>query len=659
MAAAVADLMCDPSALGSREREELLPVSQWRPLPSGQAKQLRNSSVKAAGGQRAIELDLILPEGESLTPSLVAEALSRGIGKPLPAGYCLRADSPDAPGTHAEATRMGDKWVGPDGAEATELGNHRRNRSWTLIRRDEVPRGRRIHKLIWVYKVKRDGTAKARLCVQGSTLESGIDYDQAFSAALRYSSARGLFAFAAKHGCRVRSVDLVAAYLQGRFLDGEVVYCSQPQGYVELDADGQPLIAKVEKPIYGIQQAGRRLQRLLFAWLIDQGFSQLDDSDGCVFVRELASGEIIRIGVYVDNLQIVHSAVLDDKGRGPKGCYYNDFIDALSAAWEVVDEGPMEDLLGIEVDYLPDGSIKLHQTRYIEKVVARFLPDGPLSHVQSNSLPYSGDFLPRVVNALAQDAGAHPELVKPFQERVGCLMYAATSTRPDITYMVHKLCTCLQKPTPELMREVDHLLSYLARHSAVGLTFTKQASKLLGFADASWETRHSTSGWVVLWQQAALAWGSRRQKSIALSTAEAEIIALSEAAKDIVYLRKWLAGVGEAQPAPTTLCTDSKAAQDISYNPEQHDRMKHVQRRHFYVRDMVETFELEVPHVSTVDNIADFFTKPMHNSKQFFNFRRIIMNEPDPTAIHASLVASAHRFWTSFRGGASEGEALE
>ena len=74
---------------------------------------------------------------------------------------------------------------------------------------------------------------------------------------------------------------------------------------------------------------------------------------------------------------------------------------------------------------------------------------------------------------------------------------------------------------------------------------------------------------------------------------------------------------------------------------------------------MVETFELEVPHVSTVDNIADFFTKPMHNSKQFFNFRRIIMNEPDPTAIHASLVASAHRFWTSFRGGASEGEALE
>ena len=80
-----------------------------------------------------------------------------------------------------------------------------------------------MHKLIWVYKSKRDGTAKARLCVQGTTLEAGVDYDQVFSAALRYSSARALFAYAARNGCKVRSVDLVAAYLQGEFVDGEVV----------------------------------------------------------------------------------------------------------------------------------------------------------------------------------------------------------------------------------------------------------------------------------------------------------------------------------------------------------------------------------------------------------------------------------------------------
>ena len=56
--------------------------------------------------------------------------------------------------------------------------------------------------------------------------------------------------------------------------------------------------------------------------------------------------------------------------------------------------------------------------------------------------------------------------------------------------------------------------------------------------------------------------------------------------------------------------------------------MKHVQRRHFYIRDMVESFEIEVPFVRTDDNIADFFTKPMKTATKFFNFRRKIMNEP-------------------------------
>ena len=115
---------------------------------------------------------------------------------------------------------------------------------------------------------------------------------------------------------------------------------------------------------------------------------------------------------------------------------------------------------------------------------------------------------------------------------------------------------------------------------------------------------------------------------MALSTAEAEIIALSEAAKDVVYERKWIKGVGHPALKPTLLYTDSKAARDVSYNPEQHDKMKHVERRHFFVRDMVEKFELSVPFVRTANNLADFFTKAL-KPKTFFAFRKTIMNEPD------------------------------
>jgi hypothetical protein len=544
----------------------------------------------------------------------------------------------------------GEIWVQ---AEQKEIDNHHRNGSWTTISRSEVPDGRRIHKMLWVYKVKRDGTAKARLCVQGSTLEAGVDFDQVFSAALRYSSARALFALAARTGCEVRSIDLVAAYLQGSFEEGEAVYCHLPPGRVELDNKGRPKIARVEKPIYGIQQAGRRLQRKLFAWLRDFGFKCLDDSDPCIF-RLDSDGEILVVGVYVDNLQIVHSATLDGDGRGPDGCAYNRFVDDLRASWEVVDEGPMEDLLGIEVTRNQDGSITLHQQRYVESLVRRFLPDGPLPHVQKNSLPHSKKFLERMNEALAQTECHHPELVKPMQSRIGCLMYATTSTRPDIAFAVHQLCQCMQKPTPELMLEVDHLLSYLSRHSAVGLTYTSGDSRLVGFADASWETRASTSGWVVSWQSAALSWGSRKQKSIALSSCEAEIIALSEATKDVVYLRKLAAGIGFAEPDPTSLSTDSQSARDVSYNPEHHGRMKHVLRRHFYVRDMVEEHEVSVPFVRTHLNLADFLTKPIDNVQQFYWLRGEIMNEPGRGDRSPSVPGNATSSSPAVRGGASK-----
>jgi hypothetical protein len=180
----------------------------------------------------------------------------------------LRADSDGAPSSHAEAASMGELW---GSAELKELGNHSSNESWSTIRREDVPRGRKLHKLVWVYKRKRDGTCKARLCVQGCTLLSGIDYDQTFSSTLRHSSARAIFAFAARTGCWMRSIDYVAAYLQGKFTEGEVVYCHMAPGYEQYGKDGKSLVLRVEKPIYGIPQAGRRLQRQIFPWLKEIG----------------------------------------------------------------------------------------------------------------------------------------------------------------------------------------------------------------------------------------------------------------------------------------------------------------------------------------------------------------------------------------------------
>ena len=103
-------------------------------------------------------------------------------------------------------------------------------------------------------------------------------------------------------------------------------------------------------------------------------------------------------------------------------------------------------------------------------------------------------------------------------------------------------------------------------------------------------------------------------------------MALSEATKDVVYLRKFTRGlVPSMSSSPTVLATDNKAARDLSYNPEHHDRSKHIARRHFFVRDMVEALEIVVPLVNTNDNDADFFTKPLP-PKRFKCLRRRVMN---------------------------------
>ena len=139
------------------------------------------------------------------------------------------------------------------------------------------------------------------------------------------------------------------------------------------------------------------------------------------------------------------------------------------------------------------------------------------------------------------------------------MMYLSTNTRPDIAFAVNQLCRVMAKPTPELVEELDLVFIYLHYHPETGLTYENEPICLSAASDASWETRYSTSAWLITITAAGacVAWGSTKQKCVALSTAEAEIIALSEAAKEVVYFRKFLRGVNKSYiTGPTRLARD-------------------------------------------------------------------------------------------------------
>ena len=424
-----------------------------------------------------------------------------------------------------------------------------------------------------------------------------------------------LVALAARHALLVVRWDLTSAYLQGELQPGEEVYTHVPPGQPEFDDAGRPLRCRVVKPIYGLVQAGRRFQRTLFPWIVAQGFEQ-SSTDPCVFVWK--GDEHLYVGVYVDDIMVVHS-----DGEAPA---FHEFKRAFFARWQAEDEGEMADLLNVHIRR-GDGCITLHQEPYIRGMVRRFAPDGFPSDLPRTSTPSDAHLAQTVADAQAADITTDAALTNRFQTLVGALLYAATHTRPDIAYAVGMLCRVMSRSTPALYAYAMVVLRYLDRNAAIGLRYTSVPTTLEGYFDANWDVLRSTTGWLVTWQSAVIAYGSKSQKGVATSSAHAEIVAASEAAKDVVHHRTKFAEFKHPPLSATLLYGDNQAANNLAYNPELHERTKHIARRHFYIREVVEEGQIVVPYVRTIDNLADFFTKHQ-TPKVFFAMRAKIMNIP-------------------------------
>ena len=275
-----------------------------------------------------------------------------------------------------------------------------------------------------------------------------------------------------------------------------------------------------------------------------------------------------------------------------------------------------------------EDSVTLRQTAYIDKLVTYFVPEGVPDSFTDRMTPAAAD-LPQLVNE-AIDAPDQPSVedVRKFQALMGSLLYCATHTRPDVAYAVGLLCRAMARPTPALFTAARRILFYLYRHRSLGIRYEASDQRLHGFTDSDWAVRRSTSGHVFVLCSAAISWSSKRQPTVALSSCEAEIMAASEAAKEAIHLSRFAAELSFGDgDTPVALATDNRAAQDLSYNPEHHARVKHIERRHFFIREAVESHSISVPFVRSADNMADFFTKPLV-AAQFFPMRDTIMNVP-------------------------------
>lgn len=458
---------------------------------------------------------------------------------------------------------------------------------------------------VWVFKRKLDEFGnviryKARLCAQGFTQEKGVDFDETFAPVARLSTIRALLAIAIKEGLEIYQVDVDSAYLYGE-IDKEI-YMMAPPGF---DLKGDVLL--LLKAIYGLKQAGKIWNTVLHKALIDAGFT-VTTVDPCLYLYRLGDVVII-IAVYVDDIII-----------GCKPAQYEIIAGVLKKHFQIKEIGLAHWILGIQV--IRDGNtLKLGQSSYLQSTLSAH----GMIDCNPAYTPAAGEDNSMKIWRPDDDAQllmkGDPAI---YRSIVGRLNYAAISTRPDLSFAVSLASRFMAHPTQEAWLFLKRMLKYIKATQDFGIVSEISDIPLIAWTDSDWDSdrndRRSVSGYICFLYGVPVSWYSHKQATVALSTMESEYMAVTEAAKEIIWLRRLLADLGLAQEGPTTLFVDNKAAIDLAHNPMHHSRTKHIDIKWHFIREQIDANIINLSHVASAENRADIMTKPLSRSK-FENLR--------------------------------------
>jgi hypothetical protein len=288
-----------------------------------------------------------------------------------------------------------------------------------------------------------------------------------------------------------------------------------------------------------------------------------------------------------------------------------------------IKEGPLEYCLGLQVEQT-DGCVKVHQSKYALEVLERFQMHNcnpAATPLELGSQPSCND-----------DGERPPGLQEEHRQVVGSLMYLVVATRPDLALAVSRLSKVLANPTVPHMQLAKRVLRYLRGTSSLGLVYTRSdthCNELVGYVDADWagctDTRRSTTGWFFRLNGGPVSWLSKLQSLVALSTTEAEYVALCSAGCEAVYMRGLLKEIGFEQPdTGTSVHEDNFGCVQLTKDSVHHTRTKHIDIRHHKIRELVADKVVRVVQCPTVDMVADALTKPLARQR-FLNLRPLLM----------------------------------
>jgi hypothetical protein len=511
--------------------------------------------------------------------------------------------------------------------EVSELEHHQ---CWDVVAATAVPEGAKVLPTMWVFKIKRfpDGRVrrfKARLVVRGDFQVEGEDYDEKYAPVVPWSTVRLMLSIAASQGLATRQVDFSNAFVQAHLHETKPIYVKAPPTF-HSDVSDQ-IVLKLNRSLYGLVQAplywGNHLRDAL---VYDHGFTESLTSP-CLYYRD---GVVIL--TYVDDCLFFAK----DKRQ----------IDALlesirkKSDLQFTIEDDAFTFLGVQLKTHDDGTVEFLQTGLIDKI----LKHCNMTECNTKSTPANQ-------TPLGTDANG-PSFDKSFDYAsiVGMMMYLSSNSRPDIQFAVHQCARFTHCPKRSHGEAILRICRYLQGTKDRGLCFKPtETLKLDCYCDADfaglYNVEHhqdpvcvkSRTGFCLTLGDCPLLWVSKLQTEIALSTTEAEYIALSQAIRELLPMRALFQEVGTTLKLkcaiPTilhsTVFEDNNGALSLATSPKISPRTKHIAVKYHHFRSKIGSDKgIIIQRVDTKEQKADIFTKGL-GAQQFDYIRRLVMGWPN------------------------------
>jgi hypothetical protein len=478
-----------------------------------------------------------------------------------------------------------------------ELNNFMRNEVWHLVPRPN----QNIVGTKWVFRNKQDEHGvvtrnKARLVAKGYSQVEGLDFDETYASVARLESIRILLAYATYHGFKLYQMDVKSAFLNGPIK--EEVYVEQPPGFEDNEYPNH--VYKLSKAFYGLKQAPRAWYECLWDFLITNGFKS-GKADPTLFTKTIAK-DLFVCQIYVDNIIF---------GSTNKSTC-EEFSRIMIQKFEMPMMEKLKYFLGSQIKELQDGTF-ISQTKYIQDILKKFgIKDGkPIKTPMGTN------------GHLDLDTGGKTVDQKVYQSMIGSLLYLCASWL-DIMLSVC-MCARFQADPKEVhLKAVKRIMRYLVYTPKFGLWYHKGSTfDLIGYSDADWVgckiDRKSTSETYQFLGKSLVSWASKKQNSVALSTAKAEYIATGHCCAQLLWMRQTLRDYGYKLSKVSLVC-DNESAIHMVDNPVEHSCTKHIDIQYHFLRDHQQKGDIEIAYVNTKNQLADIFTKPL-NEKTFSKLR--------------------------------------